>query len=83
MDSADEIPYLRYPTGRVGKAAATATESFVSVAAKTFGTLGAFLLVVFMYLSPFVLGWHFMLYPALAMTAVMLIVIMILGSGRG
>ncbi len=55
----------------------------MSVAAKTFGTIGAVLVLAALYLSPFVLGWHFLLYPALALTAVMLIVIMILGSGRG
>lgn len=57
--------------------------SDVSVAAKTFGTIGIVLTLALLYLSPFVLGWHFLLYPALALTALMLVIIMILGSGRG
>lgn len=55
----------------------------MSVAAKTFGTIGIVLLLALVYLSPFVLGFTFLLYFALPATFVMLAIIMILGSGRG
>ncbi len=55
----------------------------MSVAAKTFGTMAIVLAFILLSLSPFLFGFHALLYVALPLTFVMLGIILWLGSGRG
>lgn len=50
----------------------------MSVTMKTMGAIGIMLLFIVLFLSPFLLGFTFLLYPALVMSFVMLAIIALL-----
>jgi len=53
----------------------------MSVTMKTLGAIGIILLFAALYLSPFLLGFYVLLYPALFLSFVMLVVIAALAAG--